>query len=123
MSMPEITLRDLCRWERRLSLLVPSGMSLDAVLERALSWAVSVRASPPLLPPLRGDELVVLPPRVIEQIESAETLDRNALVTMLAQQNIAALLTEPGFTEEPLDALPVLTLPSSFPHDIEGTMN
>lgn len=121
--MPEITLRDLCRWERRLSLLVPSGMALDAVLERALSWAVSVRASPPLLPPLRGDELVVLPPRVIEQIESADTLDRNALVAMLAQQNIAALLTEPGFTEEPLDGLPVLTLPRPFSHDIEGTLN
>lgn len=121
--MPEITLRDLCRWERRLSLLVPSGMSLDAMLERALSWAVSVRAAPPLLPPLRGDELIVLPPRVIEQIDSAESLDRHALVTMLAQQNIAALLTEPGFTEEPLDALPILTLPKPFPHDIEGMLN
>lgn len=121
--MPEITLRDLCRWERRLSPLVPSGMPLDAMMERALSWAVSVRASPPLLPPLRGDELVVLPPRVIEQIESTETLDRNALVVMLAQQNIAALLTEPDFTDEPLDTLPVLTLPKPFPHDIEGTLN
>jgi purine catabolism regulator len=67
--------------------------------------------------------LVVLPPRVIEQIESTETLDRHALVTMLAQQKIAALLTEPGFTEEPLDALPVLMLPKPFPHDIEGTLN
>jgi PucR family transcriptional regulator, purine catabolism regulatory protein len=121
--MPEIILRDLCRWERRLTLLAPSAMSQDAALDRPLSWAVSVRAAPPLLPPLRGDELVVLPLRVIEQIEAADTLDRNDLLAMLAQQNIAAILSEPGFTEEPLDVLPLLTLPAPFPHDIEAMLN
>lgn len=92
-------------------------------MDHAVSWAVSVRAAPPLLPPLRGDELVVLPLRVLAQIESAEPMSRDQLLATLSQQKIAAILTEPDFTEEPLDTLPVLTLPAPFPHDAEGTLN
>src|SRR6185437_7608569 len=99
--MPEIMLRDLCRWDRRMSVIPPVGMTLDAALDRGVSWAVSVRAAPPLLPPLRGDELVVLPLRVLEQIELGETITREQLLSTLAQQKIAAILTEPAFSEVP----------------------
>jgi PucR family transcriptional regulator, purine catabolism regulatory protein len=119
----EITLRDLCRWDRRLHLLAPAGMSLDAALDRPVSWVVSVRTSPPLLPALRGDELVVVSRRVLEQIENAHVLGRNELLTTRSGERIAALLTEPGFTEDPLESLPVLTMPAPFPHDAEGTLN
>ncbi len=121
--MPEIMLRDLCRWDRRLSIIPAAGMSLDAALDRGVSWAISVRAAPPLLPPLRGDELVVLPLRVLDQIELGETVSRDQLLATLAQQKIAAILTEPGFTETSLEYLPVMTLPTPFPHDAEGTLN
>lgn len=121
--MPEIMLRDLCRWDRRLSVMPPTGMTLAGALDRGVSWAVSVRAAPPLLPPLRGDELVVLPLRVLEQIELGETITREQLLSTLAQQRIGAILTEPGFTEEPIEQLPVVTLPAPFPHDAEGTLN
>lgn len=121
--MPEIMLRDLCRWDRRLSVIPPVGVSLDTVLDRGVSWAISVRATPPLLPPLRGEELVVLPLRVLEQIELGESLTRQNLLSTLAAEKIAAILTEPGFTENPIDQLPVLTLPAPFPHDAEGTLN
>ncbi len=122
-SMPEIMLRDLCRWDRRLSIIPPVGMSLDAALDRGVSWAVSVRAAPPLLPPLRGEELVVLPLRVLDQIELGETVSRDRLLSTLAQQKIAAILTEPGFTEDAIEHVPVMTLPTPFPHDAEGTLN
>ncbi|MGA7671359.1 MAG: helix-turn-helix domain-containing protein [Nitrolancea sp.] len=121
--MPEITLRDLCRWDRRLSVIPPTGVPLDVALDRGVSWAVSVRAAPPLLPPLRGEELVVLPLRVLEQIELGETLTRENLLSKLAEEKIAAVLTEPAFSEEPIDQLPILTLPAPFPHDAEGTLN
>jgi PucR family transcriptional regulator, purine catabolism regulatory protein len=119
----EITLRDLCRWDRRLHLLPPAGVSLDAALDRPVSWVVSVRTSPPLLPSLRGDELVVVSRRVLEYIESSQMISRDELLATLSGERIAALLTEPGFTVEPLDSLPVLTMPAPFPQDAEGTLN
>ena len=122
-AAPDITLRDLCRWDRRLICLPPAGVDLDHALDRAVSWAVSVRATPPLLPPLRGDELVVLPLRVLAQIEAVEPTSREDLLATLARRRVAALLTDPDFTEEPLDGLPVLTLPAPFPNDAETVFN
>jgi PucR family transcriptional regulator, purine catabolism regulatory protein len=121
--MPEITLRDLCRWDRRLQLLPPAGVPLDAALDRGVSWAVSVRTSPPLLPPLRGDELVVLPRRLLSQIEDSQMITMAQLIDTLTRQNISAILTEPEFTEEPLESLPVVTMPAPFPQDAESTFN
>ncbi|HET9016619.1 MAG TPA: helix-turn-helix domain-containing protein [Thermomicrobiaceae bacterium] len=122
-AAPDITLRDLLRWDRRLSCLPPASEALDATLERAVSWAVAVRATPPLLPTVRGDELVVLPSRVLAQIEADEPASRAELLATLARRRVAALLTDPDFTEEPLDGLPVLVLPSPFPHDAESMFN
>jgi PucR family transcriptional regulator, purine catabolism regulatory protein len=121
--MPDITLRDLCRWDRRLSLIPPTGASQRESLDRAVSWVVSARATPPLLPPLRGDELVVLSRRVLDQIESSQMMSVADLIDTLADEPIAALLTEHGFTEGPLDDLPVLTMPAPFSLDAEGTLN
>jgi PucR family transcriptional regulator, purine catabolism regulatory protein len=121
--MPEITLRDLCRWDRRLQLHPPVLESLDTALDRGVSWVVSVRTSPPLLPPLRGEELVVISRRVLSQIEESQMTTRHELLETLAQQNISAVLTEPGFTEDPLEKLPVVTVPAPFPQDAESTLN
>jgi purine catabolism regulator len=79
--MPEITLADLVAWEPRLRPLSLNGHSPapvgesgrhDDVLaepwaERELSWAVTIRASTPMLPSLRGGELVLLPGRVLAE--------------------------------------------------------
>ncbi|HEV2529544.1 MAG TPA: helix-turn-helix domain-containing protein [Thermomicrobiales bacterium] len=75
----EITLADLLAWVPRLRL--PAPPDLPAVpdptgsrngppanpLDRELTWAVTVRASSPMLPPLRGGELVLLPRRVLAE--------------------------------------------------------
>lgn len=77
----EITLADLLAWVPRLR-LPAQGEALVAgdggrnggraglpptSLDRELTWAVTVRASSPMLPPLRGGELVLLPRRVLAE--------------------------------------------------------
>ena len=72
----EITLADLLAWVPRLRLpaaqaepLAGPGrpVAIPASLDRDLTWAVTVRASSPMLPPLRGGELVLLPRRVLAE--------------------------------------------------------
>lgn len=121
--MPEIMLRDLCRWDRRLAVIPARGMSADSALDRGVTWAASIRAAPPHLPQLRGEELLVLPLRVLEQIELGETLTREGLLEQILHRPIAAILTEPAFSEEPIDQVPLLTLPAPIQHDAEGNLN
>ena len=79
----EITLADLLAWVPRLRLPAQADLpgGIDPVaprpggrnspvtnpLDRELTWAVTVRASSPMLPPLRGGELVLLPRRVLSE--------------------------------------------------------
>ena len=121
--MSEITLGDLCRWDRRFMLAVPSGLPEEAVLERAISWAVSVRVSPPHLPPLRGDELVVLSGRVLQEIESTGSLAGDELLVQLSRAPVAAVVTEDGLFPGPIGQLPLLLLPGPVAHDLELTLN
>ena len=52
--MPEITLTDLIAWEPRLRPVgiggIADGSHAEAWSERELSWAVTVRATAPMLP-------------------------------------------------------------------------
>jgi purine catabolism regulator len=98
-------------------------MSLDSALDRGVTWAASIRAAPPHLPQLRGDELLVLPLRVLEQIELGEELTREGLLEQIIHQPIAAILTEPAFSEDPIDQVPLLTLPAPIQLDAEGNLN
>lgn len=79
----EITLADLLAWVPRLRLPAQGepvlagdngtarpgvrGIAPVNALDRELTWAVTVRASSPMLPPLRGGELVLLPRRVLAE--------------------------------------------------------
>ena len=70
--MADVTLLDLIAWEPRLALAQLNGASGSALenqhersLERELSWAVMAKATVPMLPLLRGGELVILPSRVL----------------------------------------------------------
>ncbi|MCM8747705.1 helix-turn-helix domain-containing protein [Thermomicrobiaceae bacterium CFH 74404] len=121
--MSEITLRDLCRWDRRFTLVVPSGMQEETILDRAISWAVSVRVGAPHLPPLRGDELIVLSGRVLHEIESTASLTRDELLVTLSQAPVTALVTEPGLFSGPVGSLPLLLMPGPLPLDLELTLN
>lgn len=121
--MAELTLRDLCRWDRRLRLLCPPGLAEESALDRTLSWAVSVRATLPFLPPLRGDELIILSGRILREILATGTTDVDALLETLAEAPVAALITEPNLFEEPVGTLPFLLFPGPLPLDLESTLN
>lgn len=68
--MADITIHDLLAWEPRLQLMrrpLPGSSTAEDVGERDVSWAVTVRAAAPMLNPLRGGELVLLPDRVLAE--------------------------------------------------------
>src|SRR5687767_4359196 len=100
--MAEITLADLLAWETRLRLPAaaefaatagaarPPLILAGADLEREITWAVTARATTPMLPPLRGGELVVLPRRVLA--ESGISLP--LLLRELAGHNVVGVILE-----------------------------
>jgi PucR C-terminal helix-turn-helix domain len=71
--MAELTLADLVAWDNRLHVPGERGAGeahrlnghLERWGERELTWVVTARASAPMLPLLRGGELVILPGRVL----------------------------------------------------------
>jgi purine catabolism regulator len=113
--MAEIILSDVLAWEPRLRL--PGSHALtDAELDRDVSWAVTARATAPMLPPLRGGELIILPRRIVA--ESGVSLP--LLLREMAGHNAAAVI---------LDGLPDGTAPlptivvSSSPPELEAELN
>jgi purine catabolism regulator len=77
----------------------------DDVGEREVSWAVTVRAAAPMLHPLRGGELVLLPNRVLAESSIALPV----LLREMTSLNVsAAVLEAPPAVASPL---PVLVAP------------
>src|SRR6478609_8905712 len=69
-AMADITIQDLLVWEPRLQLARRPLLGMPAtndLEEREISWAVTIRASAPMLQPLRGGELVLLPERIVSE--------------------------------------------------------
>ncbi len=123
--MPEITLADLVAWEPRLRPVSVNGRSptfhaaregRDTLAEHELSWAVTVRASPPMLPNLRGNELVIVPSRVLA--ESGVSLD--VLLSELSGRGIAGVVLDTW--APPPATLPVLVADPLSP-DLESDIN
>ena len=121
--MADITLGDLLHWQLGYVFRAAASQAPDAGLDQPLSWVVTIRATAPVLPTLRGGELVVAPPRLLEQLEAGESFDRKALVSTLASQPIAALLVDAHFSEAALPGVNLLVRDGAFPHDAEATLN
>lgn len=118
--MPEITLTDLLAWEPRLRPIGIGGLADDshaeAWSERELSWTVTVRATPPMLPAVRGGELVLLPKRVLNESGVALPL----LLRELSSHGISAIVLD-QIPNHPAP-VPVLYM-EAIPQDFEGEMN
>lgn len=104
MATGEITLRDLIAWTDLVSSDDPhmiQGTQGDP-LDRDVDWVISARSTPPMLPTLRGGELVLLPERVVT--ESA--LNLHMLIQELTSQPVAGVVLD---TDEVVEStLPVL---------------
>lgn len=122
-DVADIILDDLLHWQRGLTVRPPVGVPRQDAIERGMSWAVTLRASAPVLPPLRGGEIVIAPPRILEQIRAAEMIDQAALIRQLGDQPIAALMVDPSFSEGPVAGVTLLVTSGTFPHDAEATLN
>jgi purine catabolism regulator len=116
----EITLRDLLAWEPRLELATPRaipGAGADA-LDREVDWVVTARASAPMLPHLRGGELIILPRRVAQ--ETGVPFHR--LVHEITMQPVAGVLTDEA-VDRIGDASLVILRASTIGPDLESDLN
>jgi purine catabolism regulator len=119
--MADITIQDVLTWEPRLQLVrrpLP-GMATADIDEREASWAVTIRAAVPMLQPLRGGELVLLPDRILA--ESGLTL--SVLLRELAQLGAGAAIVETRPTVA--SPIPVLVAPEvtvEFETDLNRTL-
>lgn len=122
MTSGEITLRDLIAWTDHLSPDPAGAASSGAThvgidpLDREVDWVITARSTAPMLPAVRGGELVLLPERVI-----AETgLDLGLLVRELASQPVAAVVLD---TDEPVRSpIPVLRT-TTITTELESDLN
>lgn len=88
----EITLYDLVAWEPRLHPVAPQPGSHHwrSLTTIDVDWVLTARSTQPMLPTLRGAELVVLPDRIVREIG----VPFAALMRELSSQPIAGILTD-----------------------------
>ncbi|MCA9834686.1 MAG: helix-turn-helix domain-containing protein [Thermomicrobiales bacterium] len=116
----EITLYDLIAWEPRIRSIAPSPESphWHPLTTLDVDWVVTARSSQPMLPTLRGGELIILPDRIVREIG----VGFSALVRELASQSIAGVLTDFRGEIDADSAVAVLQIPS-FDNDLERDLN
>lgn len=115
-----VTLFDLLAWEPRLHAVTSrqSGTGDRDLLDREVDWILTARATPPMLPHLRGGELIVLPQRVVS--ETGVPFIR--LVGEIAMQPIAGVLTDAPLATIRDSAIPILHI-ARIDADTESDLN
>lgn len=116
--MSEIVVGDVLCWEPDLEW---AGRAED--LHRSLSWAVTIHATVPALPPLRGGELILAPSRTLDELHRNEMLGWSQIVEWLARQPVAGLVVEQTFNGEQVPDVPLLRCPPAFLVDAESRLN
>jgi hypothetical protein len=113
----EITLRDLIAWTDLVSPDTPDrDRNGDDPLARDVDWVVTARSTPPMLPTLRGGELVLLP----ERVASESALNLQFLIQELTSQPVAGVVLD---TDEPVRSpIPVLRTAQIGP-ELESDLN
>lgn len=118
--MAEITIGDLLTWDPRLSLYDNDALTererLAALEEREVTWVVTVRASQPVLPPLRGGELVIVPGRTVEDTE----VPLQELLREIVSRGATGIIFDHSI-ETPAELVRLLVDP--IPVDLESDIN
>lgn len=107
-TLGEVTLFDLLAWDSRMQVVSTRAEPLGDrdLLDRVVDWVVTARSTPPMLPHLRGGELIILPQRI-----AAETgIPFPQLVNEIAMQPIAGVLTDSPATVPAQTAVTVLRI-------------
>ncbi len=115
----EITLYDLIAWEPRIHPIAPQP---DSPTWRRLTsldvdWVVTARSTQPMLPTLRGGELIILPARIARETG----VPFGTLIRQLGAQPVAGVLTD--FSGEvdadsPVTVLQISSLDSELERDL-----
>ena len=117
MPTGEIMLRDLIAWTDLIYPdASPDGETPSHPLDRDVDWVITARSTPPMLPTLRGGELVLLPERIVN--ESA--LNVQMLVQELASQPVAGVVLDTDATVR--STLPILRS-ERIEADLESDLN
>ena len=122
--MADVTLADLIAWEPRLRPVASDGRvaesgSAETLLDlwsvREVSWAVTARASTPMLPLLRGGELVIIPARALGDSGISLPILLRELVSLDAA---GVILDAPPLQPAPIPVLVADALPADFETDL-----
>lgn len=115
----EITLRDLVSWEPHLRVLsLGRSAGNDDPLDRDVDWVVTARTGAPMLPSLRGGELVLMPHRIVA--ESGVPLAM--LISELSGQPVAGVVIDHPATPPAGVSLPILGVPI-ISNELESDIN
>lgn len=97
--MPDVVLSDLLAWEPRLAV---HRVDREQGLDPEISWVVSARAIAPLIPGLRGKEVMVLSDAALGAAGSGIA----SLLGHLAEAQVAAAIAPAGWNWDHVSALP-----------------
>lgn len=105
----EITLYDLIAWEPRLHPVVPKPESphFRSLTSVDVDWILTARSTQPMLPTIRGGELIVLSDRIVREIG----VPFAALIQELSAQPIAGILTDHNIPPDSSSAMAVIHTP------------
>ncbi len=121
-----ITLRDLLRWSESPlyggSLVAPSSAEREATLinpDRALSWPVTMRATPPMLPHVDSGAIVLLPSATLAEVRPFLP----GALHELRRRGVSALVLDPGeVLGVGIDDLDILRARGGVAPDLEMTL-
>lgn len=116
--MSEIEVGDVLAWEARLTW---SGDSSE--LSRPLSWVVTIHPRIPALPPMRGNELIVVTQQTLIHLRRMEMVSWADITRLLSAQPVAGLVVDGDFDQIPIPGVPVLRAANGFPPDAEAYLN
>ncbi len=121
--MVELTIGDLLRWKPVQMELVGSLEDQVAAIETEFSWAVCIRSTTPVLPALRGQEIVIVPHAVLDELDQLESIRWPQVVAHLSTLPIAAVVTDHPGVSQGIDGVVVIEVAATGGAELETGLN